>query len=176
MSQHSVRSTAQAIVNSPTTFRITVVLDRADHSKVPVVSLTRPRTALVPDSILNELASDVVLVRDWSAAETGRVRVLPWVGVADAPMAVDGAPRDAAVRPVSEVLADALPAPQTAWSRQMAAPTAWLTDILFAIGFCSYVAGTLSGSGRRARKWARGRGLLFSGPPRRRAADKEASF
>ncbi len=46
-----------------------------------------------------------------------------------------------------------------------AAPKAWLTDILFAIGFCGYGASTLSVSGPRTGKRARGRCPLFSGPP-----------
>ena len=70
MSQQPAWSTAQPVVNAPTSSEHSVVLQRTDHGNVPVPFVTRPRTGLVPDSVLDELASDAVLR---ARVEGGRV-------------------------------------------------------------------------------------------------------
>ncbi len=66
-------STAQAAVKVPTSSELSAVLQRADLDIASVPSATKPPTGLVPDSVLDELTSDVVLVPgegrgDWSCA------------------------------------------------------------------------------------------------------------
>ena len=56
-------STAQPMVNGPTTSDHFVALQRTDHDNVPVPSLTRFQTGLVPDSVLDDMATEAILVR-----------------------------------------------------------------------------------------------------------------
>jgi hypothetical protein len=73
------------------------------------------------------------------------------------------------LQPVTEIPAGNIPVRRIDSPRPCASGKVWLTDILFAIGFCGYGAATLSAVNWRAGKWKQGKGLRFSGRPRHRS-------
>ena len=74
-------STAQPMVNGPTTSDHFVALQRTDHDNVPVPSLTRFQTGLVPDSVLDDMATEAILVRSRQGVGAFSVPILRWDGV-----------------------------------------------------------------------------------------------
>jgi len=66
MSQQPAWSTAQPVVNPPTRSEHFGVLQRTDHDNGAVPFLTRLRSGLVPDSVLDELALDPEVRGAWS--------------------------------------------------------------------------------------------------------------
>ncbi len=144
-------STAQPLLNAPTSYEHSVVLRRTYHDNVAAPLLTRPRAGLVLDSVLDDLTSDAVLLRGWKAATSFGAPVLPLFDVTDAPMEFNAAPCAKGFQPASEVLTGRMSVPRTEPHRQPASSKACLTDILLAAGFCSFGAGTLAARSRRAR-------------------------
>jgi MBG domain (YGX type)/Bacterial Ig-like domain (group 3) len=172
MPQQPAWSTVQAVVKVPTSSEHIVVLQRTDHSNVSAPGLTRLRANHVPESILNELASDTVLVRSQQTAETFGMPVLPWDGViTDAPMAVDVAPRGAGSRPVSEIPADKMPMPQSDSSRQASGFAARLAVILLAAGPCGYASGIFDPRNRRDGRFHQKRKTRFLADHRQLTTD-----
>ena len=113
-----------------------VVLQRADLDIAAVRFGTNPPTGLVPDSVLDGLASDGFLMRWGNGAGTFDAPAFPWGNViSDAPDAIDAVPRGAGVQPFSAIPTGAMPVPRADVARQSGAPKVWLTDILFAVGF-----------------------------------------
>ncbi len=144
-------STAQPILNAPTSSEHSVVLPRTDHGGVPAPLSRGHRAGVVPDSVLDELISDTVLVRGWTAVGSIGGQVLPRYAVTGEPDALDVAQHGTRVQPVSEVRTGRMPLLETKPHRQPASSKACLTDILLAAGFCSFGAGTLAARSRRAR-------------------------
>ena len=163
-SRQPVASTAQPVVNAPASSAHSVVIQRLDHDNAPVPFLAKPRTGLVPDSVLDELASDAVLVRGWSAAETGRVRVLTWDRVTNAPMAVEVATRGTDFQQASEIRTGEMILPHSDSARQSRAFAARLAVILLAAGSCGYRARRMEPRNRRIRRLHPTRTLLTITP------------
>ncbi len=100
-SWHQASSTATTVLESPTTSEPVVVLQRSDDGDSPIPFLTKPRTGVVLDSVLTELASE---------ARLGRSLALPDIrGTADGkrrteerPIPEYFRPFSAALRPVAE--------------------------------------------------------------------------
>ena len=152
ISEQLAWSTARPVVNAPATSAHSVVLERTVHDSLDPL-FTGFRSSLVPDPVLDELATDVVRVRGWRPAGTGSVPVLPWDGVATgAPMVVDPVPPGTPLQPVSAIPAGMMPAPLSDGPRLSAAPNASLADILLAAGFCSFGARTLAAGRRRTAR------------------------
>jgi len=139
---------SQPVVHTPTSSEHFVELQRTDRDDELGLILTRLRTGLPPDSVLDELASDVVLVRVRKASETVGALGIPSSGVIDP----EAGPGPGAILFVESGLApdSTGPMPRQDPPRQGAARKAWLTDILFAAGFCSFGAGLLAARNRRA--------------------------
>ena len=156
ISQQPAWSTVQPVVIAPTNSERFVVLQRADLDIVAVPSATKPPTGLVLERVLEELAFEPGLGRSLSLRHKTADSVLDelvsyevlrqgrreaeTIGGPD--LTLEQRPIPDFFRPLSSVL-------RPCGERQSAAPKVWLTDILFAIGFCGYSAGTLSARGRR---------------------------
>jgi len=150
MSQQPAWSTAQAVVKVPTRSEHSAVLRRTQLDTSPAPFSTRLRASLVPDSVLDELASDPVLVRSQPAAETFGIPVLPWNGVVTgAPMAVDPVPHGAGSQPAPEISTGTMRMPQSDSSRQPSGFAARLAVILLAAGPFGYASGILDPRNRR---------------------------
>jgi hypothetical protein len=143
MSQPRTWSTAQPVMNAPARSERFAVLERPDRGNVAVLSLTRPRPALVTDSVLNELASDVVLVRAGRAAEATSAPDHPWNGVVTdmLPTGVDVTMRGSGQEAVPEIPKGRIHVPPTdSTPREPASWSARLAIILLAAGPCAYGA------------------------------------
>jgi hypothetical protein len=131
--QRPVTSTAQRAIQSQT---------GREHSVV-----AQP-TNRVLDYVLDELASDAVLVRMWKASET--------VGASGRSSPGDIDP-GAGLGPCATLFIERGVDPDSTGRmprqdppRQSAAHKAWLTDILLAAGFCSFGAGLVAARNRKA--------------------------
>jgi hypothetical protein len=96
----------------------------------------------VPDSVLDELASDPQVRGAWNAEREA------WSGVRGVPgtIGVLAVARDG----VADAAPLTKPMPREDLTRQSAAPKASLTDILLAAGFCGFAASSLTARNRRA--------------------------
>jgi len=169
MAQQPAWSTAQAVVKASTSSEQVVVLRRTDHGNLPAPFSTRLQASQVPDSVLDELASDAVLVRSQQAAGTSGMPVLPWDGViTDAPMAVDPVPAGAGSQPVLEISTGKMPMPPSDSFRQPSGFAARLAVILLAAGPCGYASGILDPRNRRAGRVHLKRRILAYLPAARR--------
>ncbi len=149
-SRQSAWSAAQPVFNGPIALEHSVVVRRSEHGDVRVPFVTTLRASLVPDSVLDELVSDAVLVRGWTAAESFGELVLPRDDViTDAPLAVGVAPRGTGLQPESEVPTGKMPVPESVSSRQPTSFTARLAVILLAAGPCGYASGIVDPRNRR---------------------------
>ncbi|MFI5455600.1 MAG: hypothetical protein ACHRXM_09125 [Isosphaerales bacterium] len=139
MSQPRAWSTAQPVLNAPARSERVVVLERADREHVADLAIMKPRPAPVTDSVLNELASDAVLVRTWNAAETTGVPDHPWDGVVMEvlPRGVDVATRGTGLEAVSEIPTGRMHVPPTDSTREPASWSSRLAIILLAAGPCA---------------------------------------
>jgi hypothetical protein len=95
------------------------------------------------DSVFDELTSDAVFVRGWTA-EKNRVPILRSDGVtANVPWEFDVARHGTCLRSVSEVRTGKIPVPQSA------SPTARLAVVLVTAGFIGHRASGSTGRNRR---------------------------
>jgi len=159
MARQPASSPAQPVVNTPTISEHFFLPQPTDHDSESVPFLTRLRSGRVPDSVLDELASE----RVGRTEDGGRVGRAEGGGE----RAEETGDRDflrppfSALRPPGVVAGPALltgPMPQQDPPRQSAEPKAFLTDILLAAGFCSFGAATSAARNRRAgsqwKKWS----------------------
>ena len=166
------------VVNGPASSEHDVVIKRTDRDTMRRGFLTDPRTDLVlasavdglisdarlgrslalptgaVDSGLVELASDAVLLRGWKAVEPIGVSYAPQDGVVvHAAAALDPAARGMGGQSMPGVARGTGPLQQADLAGQSAARKAWLADILFAIGFVGYAAGSCrAGADRRVQR------------------------
>ncbi len=154
MSRQPAWSTAQAVVNSPTIPEHFVFLKRTDHDNEHVPFLTKNRTGLVVDSVLGELASDRV-GRTEDGGQTTKERPIrnffgPQFFVFCASEAdVPGTMGSSAFAGVADPAIATGPIQGQFKPLNSGVAMVWLTDLLFAIGFCGYGAGTLAAMARR---------------------------
>jgi len=127
--------------------RISIASTRNEEA---IADPIRLRTDLATDSVLDELAHDLIRVRGWKAAETFGMPVRPWDGViTDAPMAVDPVPAGAGSQPVLEISTGKMPMPPSDSFRQPSGFAARLAVILLAAGSVGYGASRLSPRNQR---------------------------
>jgi hypothetical protein len=106
-------STAQPILNAPTSSEHSVVLPRTDHGGVPAPLSRGHRAGVVPDSVLDDLTSDAVLLRGRKVATSFGAPVLPVFHVSGAPMAFNAARGAKGFERTSEVLTGRMSVPRT---------------------------------------------------------------
>ncbi|MFI5459371.1 MAG: choice-of-anchor Q domain-containing protein [Isosphaerales bacterium] len=149
MSPQPAWVTAQPMANTPTRSEHDVFLQRTDHDNEPGPFVTRHRSGLVLDSVLNELASDRV-GRMGAGGRRTEERPIP-----DFFRAVSSAHRPSGERGVPGTIGALAvdwggvadpeirtgPMSRQDPPRQSGAREASLTDILLAAGFCSFGAG-----------------------------------
>ncbi|MFI5457310.1 MAG: beta strand repeat-containing protein [Isosphaerales bacterium] len=119
------------------------------------LDVTKSRTGQVPDSVVDELASDLVRLRVQKASGTTDVSALPFAGLPVAPVPIDLRPRGAGLQPVSEtptgrvrvtqpvpeIPAGKMAVPQSDSPWQPPGFAARLAVILLAAGPCGYASG-----------------------------------
>ena len=138
-STQTVWSTAHPVVNSSAASERSVVLGRTDD--YPVRSLTRHRTGLVPDFVLDELTCDPVIVRESNAAVSIGVPVRPWHDFTGKTIPFDVLPGATDFQSASEIPAAETTAPQSDSAGQSPGFAARLAVILLAAGSYGYGAG-----------------------------------
>jgi hypothetical protein len=141
-------SPAQPLVASPTGSEHSIVNQETDRDDSRGLKHAKARPGLIlHDALLDELASELALIRGGEAAGTPGVPGLRVTEVADSP-AEDGGPglHDPWIIPVLNDLGSRPdPSPQSTGS-----PPQW-GDLVLGAGFCDYAAGTLTAWKRRSR-------------------------
>jgi hypothetical protein len=106
-----------------------------------------PRT--VADSVIDELAISAVRAKGKSLAPPMRDPGLPWSAVTSSLVPASPVAGVRRFQPVSEIPTGRLLPQHPDSPPQPAGAKVWLADILFAVGFCGYGAGTIAAKSRR---------------------------